>query len=149
MEQVIKEMEEVIRKNLPEATAITLKQYLEEAEGIKAKLKIAQLSVQARDGELTLLRADISALKGRVQQDGELALREKIVTARENQLALDMATLKAAEAEKRADVAYKLAETVFRNPTLVRSVCKSSNSSKSVYSGQDRNETETTREVIE
>lgn len=100
MKSVIEEMEELIRKNLPEATATTLKKYLEEAEENKRKLK----------------EYDVAH-----------------------------ANLKTAEAEKRADAVYKLAEIFFKKPTLVRSTVKTSNG----YNGRDNinsNENETVTE---
>ena len=147
-----KEMEEVIKKNLPEATASTLKKYLEEAEDNKKKLTTAYLEVEAYVKKVVALDKEIGYLKTQVKTENELVAREKTVFDKENKLEVTLANLKVAEAEKRADAVYNLAGIVFKNPSFTRAISRSGGTSKSTspgYENNNHNETETVTEGIQ
>ena len=151
MDSVIKEMEEVIKKNLPEATASTLKKYIEEAEENKRKLTANTAAADYNTKAILALNVEIAELKDRVKTETELVSREKVVSDKENKLEVTLANLKVAEAEKRADAVYNLAGIVFKNPSFTRAISRNGGESKTTpggYENNSRNETETVVEGI-
>ena len=145
-----KEMEEMIKKNLPEATATTLKKYIEEAEGNKKKLTTNTELIDYNSKAILALNLELAELKNRVKTEGELVARERDVSDKENKLDVTLANLKVAEAEKRADAIYNLAGIVFKNPSFTRAISRSGVAIKSIPGGNDsHNETETVTEGIQ
>ena len=147
-----KEMEEVIKKNLPEATAVTLKKYIEEAEENKRRLAACDFVIEKNNNIINTLNKQIVTLTGQVKMESELISREKTVFDKENKLEVTLANLKVAEAEKRADAVYNLAGIVFKNPSFTRAISRSGGTSKSTspgYENNNHNETETVTEGIQ
>ena len=131
---ITKELEEIIKKNLPEATASTLKKYLEEAEENKKKLTANTVLVDNSTKAIVALNVEIAGLRDRVKTEGELVARERAVSDKENKLEVILANLRAVEAEKRADAIYNLAGIVFKNPSFTRSVSRSGGGNKTTAS---------------
>ena len=149
---ITKELEEVIKKNLPEATASTLKKYLEEAEENKKKLTANTVLVDNSTKVIGALNVEITELRGRVKTEGELVARERAVSDKENKLEVTLANLKTIEAEKRADAVYNLAGIVFKNPSFTRTISRNGGKSKTIpggYENDSHNETETVTEGIQ
>lgn len=159
--EMIQEMQEVIRKNLPEATARELKKYLEEAETARKLLaeKILTCTEQGNSiaklsGTVVDLQRVILELKERTITEGALDKKEKDINAKRNDLTVEIASLRVVEAEKRADSIYKLAEIVFKNPAYTRQTIRSGSETVSPsYPGsgesRSRNDNETITNRIE
>jgi hypothetical protein len=116
------EITQAIQKNLPAAVAGELKSYLAQAEADKEQIvrlsdKVAQLRQACEIGDKALKDAQ-EKLAAHVAIDKRLAE----VTEKENRLAVTLAEARASAAERRAEDIHALVGTVFKNPTVKRSL---------------------------
>lgn len=120
-----KELTGLIEKNLPARVGKVLKERLDQADLDAALLKQTETAYKSRCEEVKQLRIknedltrQVTAYKAKKEQ---LKVREAEILARENKVDVDMANLKASEAEKRAETAIGIVEKVFRSPVFKRS----------------------------
>lgn len=114
-----------IQKNLPAAVAGELKSYLEEAE--KNKILIIELqenNKELRDSYNTTYN-NCHNLEIKLNQHKTLDIREAEILKQENNLKVTIAQIELTHALKRADIIQELVSTIFKNPTMRRSLTKS------------------------
>lgn len=117
---MLDQIQEVVRKNLPAEVGEQLKQFMKEAEARAYDLKTAVKQCDDLAKKLADASAQIINLTSQLNTAGDLAKREKEVTARENKLEVTMAQAEARSAERALNSVQGLVETVFRNPRIVR-----------------------------
>lgn len=124
---------EIIKKNLPEATAGELKTYMNEAEQTKKDLAKAQKEIEkAKEAaELAAKNADIAdkkikALESQIKHQWEIAQKleetkkiEASIEKMQYQMDLTLAREKNLMLENQQNSFMKLMEIVFRNPKTV------------------------------
>ena len=116
------EIQDVIAKNLPAATAGELRKYLDLAVKQEGELQAVRLRESGLERKSAVLEADLTIAKKEI---ADLQAREKRsldLDARERGFELECARLKLAAAEDKTKSIVGLAEIAFRNPRLVHSL---------------------------
>lgn len=124
MSNLTQEMQDLITKNLPEATAGEMRKYLDEAERTKAQL-IAKISAHER------LQADYDKQAERLKAEDYLATRSAELDAKEKELKAQTDELfkqtcrnEAAVLTARLEATHRAFDTVFKVPAVRTEVQK-------------------------
>lgn len=124
---MIEQIQDVIRKNLPSEVGDQLRKLLTEGESIKKERDQLAERLGATSNQVISQASEITKLKETLAQHTALAKREADCLIRENRLDVTMAENRAMAAEVKAQTVFDLANVVFRNPVLKRTVFESSN----------------------
>lgn len=122
---MLDQIQEVVRKNLPAEVGEQLKKHLADAQTWKGERDYAQKRLEDANRSITLKDEEIADLKAKLKNAGDLSRRESEVTAREIKLDVTLANMRADSALARLEDVKGLAETVFRNPRIVRAFSES------------------------
>lgn len=113
------EIRELIQKQLPEQVGTVLRTRLDQAEKDAASVVRLTGSLAAESSALSAAQAALRRHEHIDNRLSEVEKREAAVLKREQ--AADLNEFKAKAAESAKQDIFKLAETVFKNPTFVRS----------------------------
>ena len=108
-----KEILEVIAKNLPAQVVDILRERLEEATRLEIDNTDLRQSMCESNKYLAELRGKEEVLSLIEKRSAAVDIREIQVTIKENNMLVEIARLKQAEAEKRADVVTDIVKLIF------------------------------------
>jgi len=113
---------ELINANMPGIQAQAMQEYIEQAEKDKKNLKSAQSSIDTLRADHNKQDEEITSLKARVRDLVPFKTKHEEVLEKERDLRVQMAEMRVEEAEKRATSIESLAQTMFRNASVRKTV---------------------------
>jgi hypothetical protein len=132
MKKITEEMQELIAKNLPAATAGAMSDFIKDAEKTKEELEKANGDLEIFGIKMSDLNRRFSDLKSKVQDQAfidqkleELRSLEEKVSEREKNLDLRIVEIRLECAENRNSKVESLVEKVFGHPSVSVSSYKS------------------------
>lgn len=120
---MLDQIQDVIKQNLPEATAKQMSTFIQEAEADKVRLTSLERESQTQMNTINRQQTEISELKDLVKKEEVLIEKENDLTKREQALNLQIAEIKLDEALKRNESIENLVSKVFGHPSVT--VCNS------------------------
>lgn len=135
-----KEIEEIIKKNLPAQVGEVLKTRLEQAERDANTVKSQSEQIVSKTATILGLEKTISDYKQFDNRNSALEAREKAVAEKERNQKVFEAELKLAEAEKRTADATNFVGMVFKSPIYRKTTFENENGMQSWNSQTNRNE---------
>ena len=125
MKRMTDEILSLVKKNLPEATALALKDYLADAENNKEKSKQLEKDIEHKRKTISENNGLIVSLKEKLDsQEKQEILKENNdkkfleLEEKERNLYLKIARIQRDEAIKQAEILYKLVDKVFGHPSV-------------------------------
>ncbi len=135
-----------INENLPSAVAQELKQYIQDAEVLKASAENLRALLETNSKEREKLVAEVTELR-------KLNLKAGVLDERHRNLEVMSAQMQMVESEKRADMLFGLVDKLLRNPVVTKSMSgnvpvaiPASNGCSGYTSSQQVSQTETIEE---
>lgn len=122
---MLEQIQEVVKKNLPQEIGDQLRKHLADAEATARRLQMAEADLQEKKRLLIERDNEVSRLQALLKAAGDVEKREKDALARENKLDVTLADQRATAAEHRAEQVKELFTLVFRNPRLMRTLSES------------------------
>lgn len=131
MTDITEEMQSIIAKNLPSATAGAMTDFIAEAGETKKRLEISAKEVDELEIELDLSKKEVSALSRQLEDQSSLAIREEklmcrteALDIRERDLQLELVQNDLASANERNITVERLVDKVFGHPAVTVSTHK-------------------------
>lgn len=135
-----KEIEEIIKKNLPAQVGETLRKTLEQGEKYKVELDATVHSFECERKKVVALESRIDEYKKSDERNSKLEARETAVSEKERNQKVFEAELKLAEAEKRTTDATNFVGMVFKSPIYRKTTFENENGMQNWNSQTNRNE---------
>jgi hypothetical protein len=126
-EQMNIEIQEAIKKSLPQQVGEALKQRLEQADKDSKEIKELKNTIAKIQGERITLQSKVTEYEKLDERNLKLTERENLVSQQERELKLTIADLKLAEAEKRNVDMVNLTALVFKSPVYKTYIQESKN----------------------
>ena len=131
MSDITKEMQELIEKNLPSATAGVMTKYIKEAEKTKDDLVESESQVKSLLKQLIEWKTKTEKLErlksywqNLNEREASLAKETESLRVRERDIKLEIANIRTAEANNRNIIIERLVEKVFGHPSVSVSTYK-------------------------
>lgn len=137
---VEKEIEEIIKKNLPAQVGEVLKTRLEQAERDTNTVKRQLEQIISKTATIVELEKTIADYKQFDERNSKLEVREKAVAEKERNYKVFEAELKLNEAEKRTNDAVNFVGMVFKSPVFRKTVSEYNGGIQNWNSQLGRNE---------
>jgi len=125
------ELQAVITKSLPEATANEMKRFIEEANATSINLEKANYKIEELNSHVQKMEKEINRLKTFEQKDVDLQMKEKALAAKSLELEEKERNQKMAILETKLDMVNKgqeqivrLVEKVFGHPSVTVSTSR-------------------------
>lgn len=120
--ELTKELEQIIRNNLPAQVGETLQKVLAEGQEAKRLLEQKTTRIAELEGSLARLLAENEQLRAFKRESANLDARARGLDEEERNLKVQMLELQVKEAERRADVVTSLVDRFVRNVDVRRSI---------------------------
>lgn len=112
------EIQEAIKKNLPQQVGESLQKRLKDLEDKEKELSLLKIQNSNLQNSYNTLKKEL------LEKDDNLIILNKITEKskdldnRQNKLEIELLTIKLEESNKRSEICKDLVQTVFRNPTF-------------------------------
>jgi len=125
MKKITEEMQELIAKNLPAATAGAMKDFIEESEEVKLNLKESLEKNIIKDKSIDSLLREAALLNGKIEKfedfnkrEKELDGREISIADRERNIKLQIIEIQLSVTQASLATTERLVEKVFGHPSV-------------------------------
>ena len=115
---MLDKIQEVVKQNLPEATAKEMSSFIAQAEQDKVRLSELEEKTLSQQETIEKQCKAIEELNELVSRSETLDARANALDKREQALELTLAKTKLEESEKRSDMAERLVAKVFGHPSV-------------------------------
>lgn len=129
------EIQDIIKKNLPEHVGQVLKDRLEQAEKDASDVKTLKQMVAERDNDLDSLKKIIAEYKEKDSRNAGLDAREAVLNAKETKFEVESLKVQLESEKHKSEFAESLAMGLVKNTTYKSTVFK--NNTENGYTDRD------------
>ncbi|MDC7221568.1 MAG: hypothetical protein PQJ59_16660 [Spirochaetales bacterium] len=135
--ETMKDIQEAIKKNMPEMVGKELQDLIKEYEAKKVELREKNDIIDSLESSMKKQESELSALKKTVKTYGDLVERESVIQSKEQELAIKEAVLAVREetADLRVNDHKEMFSQVFKNRITRESVLTPIKIDNGEYSG--------------